>query len=231
MSSRDLALIIKSDVAKMYDIFLDAEIVINSNEVVFNQYDINCYSISWHTNPSLSYLFKYPEGFIKTSPISHYIQILKHNDFNIMLADGSLIQIAYKIEQDNVQWHRLCYFPCPICFDSSDLEQFSVLELFDVLSDQELYRRTQMVTYVRFDFDRSFSDERHAHSHVTLGNTECRIPVFGPITISNFFDFIADHFLSCKYVINRHGKLGQKLYDRTLPRLHNHPLFIEAQSI
>lgn len=229
MSSRSLAISISTDLSNLYDICTDAEIVLNSNEIVMNQYGNDKFLISWNSTPTLGYLLRSCPGFVHTTPIRHYIQILQNNDFNLMFADGSLIQVAYKVANDAIQWHRLCYFPCPIIFSNEDIQEYTILDLFEVLSDQELHARTQMVTYFRFDFDRDFTDNRHAYSHFTFGNSECRVPVFGPISLANFFDFIADHFLCRKYAISRRNSIGQRVYDRTLPAKHDYSIYIESQ--
>lgn len=229
MSSKSLAANIQADLSRLYDVFIDAEIVLSSNEIVMHQYGGDKFLVAWSSKPTLGYLLRSCPGFVNTSPICHYIQVLKNNDFSLMLADGSLIQVAYKVENDAIQWHRLCYFPCPIIFSDEDIQEYTVLDLFEVFSDQELHDRTQMVTYFRFDFDRSFSDHRHAHSHFTFGNSECRIPVFGPISIANFFDFIVDHFLQGKYSINRSPQFGQRVYDRTITSGHSYSVYIESQ--
>jgi len=169
-----------------------------------------------------------PPLFYKASPLLHYIDIIKKNDFNLLLSDGSVIQIAYKIFSEEIQWHRLCFFPCPIAFSDEELTEYTILDLFDVLSPEELIARTKMVTYVRFDFDRNFSDERHAHSHFTFGNSDCRVPVYGPISITHFAEFIIQNFLASRFDIPNYQGFGQSLYGRTLPLRHSHPLFLES---
>ena len=114
--------------------------------------------------------------------------------FNAKLLDGALIQMMYKFADNELQQHRLAFFPAP------HLERFA--RRFDAHLRDQLYAdivgRNVLPLPFRFDFDAR--DERHREvthpkSHLTLGEyAECRIPVSAPLTPHRFIDFILRSF-------------------------------------
>ena len=111
-----------------------------------------------------------------------------------VFSDGSLIQLAYVIKNEEVVWHRLCFFPCPLAFDQEEIAYFHISEMFDVLRTEELLVRTKMVTPIRFDYNKYLSDKSHPNCHMTIGKNSCRLPVFGPLSVGHFITFIVEHF-------------------------------------
>ena len=140
-----------------------------------------------------------------------------------MMFDGSLIQIEYDFIGQRLKKHRLCYYPCPIILDYKDsgfdndldyIEEVVCLKLFDEVSNLVEKRTTSeikdgedflheatkadtqfaMRTPIRFDFDEDSAGTNHSASHMHMSHYDCRIPVFGPISVGHFIRFIFRHF-------------------------------------
>ncbi len=47
------------------------------------------------------------------SSLSEYISLLLRSQYTLVLFDGSLIQISYTIERNEIVGHRLCWYPSP----------------------------------------------------------------------------------------------------------------------
>ena len=114
--------------------------------------------------------------------------------FNAKLLDGALIQMMYRFTDNELEQHRLAFFPAP------HLEQFGrdpELYLEDRLY-ADIVGRSVLPLPVRFDFDARgdrHREVRHPKSHLTLGEyAECRIPVSAPLTPYRFVDFILRSF-------------------------------------
>ena len=114
--------------------------------------------------------------------------------FNAKLLDGALIQMMYRFADNELEQHRLAFFPAP------HLEQFERDP--DAYREDQLYAaivgRSVLPLPVRFDFDARDDRHReimHPKSHLTLGEyAECRIPVSAPLTPHRFIDFILRNF-------------------------------------
>jgi len=226
-NSLSFSLKIKKEVNNFMDFMVENECVLHLNEVVLNKYANKSYIIAWKSQLSLGYLLKSDSIFKGTTTIEHYKKSLINNDYIAILSDGALIQMAYKIEYEELVWHRLCFFPCPLAFDEDDLRNYTLLELFDVLSPAELSYRTQMVTPIRFDYDKYYSDELHTNSHLTIGKVSCRIPVYGPLSVGHFVNFVIANFYK-DMLITAELPVGASLLERSLPIPNSEILFIET---
>ncbi len=120
-------------------------------------------------------------------------------NYNIKMVDGSLIQMMYCFDRDEVTSHRLAFFPSP------SLESFqNEPELYE---DDELYADVlakSIVTFpLRFDFDsdnEKFVEIHHPKSHMTVGQYKnCRIPVSEPLTPDVFISFLLQSFYNTAY--------------------------------
>jgi hypothetical protein len=195
-----LAASIQADVQAALDALIEAERVVDYRPVIMTEYARDCYEIAW-ADPSsiqLGYLMRSNSRFTASHPIEHYRQIVSNRDYLMRLDDGSVIQVAYRVEDEGVSWHRLCWFPCPFAFteeEFSEVGEGDLLTLLELLSLSEI----QMVTPVRFDFDVAFADDIHTHSHLTFNKSYCRIPVFGPLSVAHFFRLIYSSFCSEGY--------------------------------
>jgi len=135
---------------------------------------------------------------LKNTPYSDLYKELKSNrDYNMSLPDGGLIQIQYVFQDDEVDKHRLAFFPSP------DLSEFQnepeVYEMDLVYAD--ILESKVVTTPLRFDFDRqAYVENEHPMSHVTIGQYKnCRIPMRSAISPFRFMEFILGSFYNTAY--------------------------------
>lgn len=179
--------------------------------------------LSWSTSANLAYLFT------EHSSIEQYVEVLQRRDFSFCLFDGGLIQVDYTIEDDEVVAHRLCYIPCPFEYEPSQWLGIPLAEIPSMMSVGEFIKSARLSSPIRFDFDSEFSDEKHAHSHLTLNKQTCRIPAYGPISLGHFLRFILRYFYEPQFDAgNWLADVRPKLYTRTLPHPSPHEIHIES---
>lgn len=123
-----------------------------------------------------------------------YDHLVGERAYNAKLLDGAIIQMMYVFVGDDIQRHRLAFFPSPY------LEEFQNNP--EIYLDDEIYAdvvaRNLVPFPLRFDYDaRDGIHEEivHPKSHLTLGQYEnCRIPVTAPMTPYWFINFILRNF-------------------------------------
>lgn len=123
-----------------------------------------------------------------------YSEFESKRSFNMKLIDGALVQMLYRIKNNQLIQHRLAFYPSPLLRSfQNDPEAYIRDELFiDIIS------RRIVPLPLRFDYDCRegyFKEIEHPKSHLTLGDVEgCRIPVSGPVSPRWFTDFIVRNF-------------------------------------
>ena len=128
-----------------------------------------------------------------------YIEMERTETYNIRMLDGALIHMMYRFQDDQLEAHRLAFFPSPF------LEEFQNNP--DIYLEDEVYAEVIMKNIVpfplRFDFDcreEVVIDVEHPKSHLTLGQYQnCRIPVSSPLTPHHFIQFILRNFYNTAY--------------------------------
>jgi hypothetical protein len=128
-----------------------------------------------------------------------YDELDRTETYNFRMLDGALVQIMYRFTDDEIEEHRLAFFPSPY------LEQFQNNP--EIYSDDEMYAEVTMRNIVplplRFDFisrEGEYEELRHPKSHLTLGQYKnCRIPVCAPLTPYHFVSFILRNFYHTAY--------------------------------
>lgn len=204
------------------DALIERELLIDSNPLLV-QSSSEGTRISWASSAGLSYLFS------EYSTFGQYIETLNQRDFNLCFFDGGLVQINYFVENDEIVAHRLCYVPCPFNYVASEWEEFSLCDIPSLMSASDLLQETRLASPVRFDFDKEFSDDRHAHSHVSLNKQSCRIPTYGPVSLGHFFRFILRYFYEEQFDADMWwADLRPRLYTRTLDHPSPHEIHIES---
>lgn len=123
--------------------------------------------------------------------------------YNAKMPDGALIQLMYRFSKEELQSHRLSFFPAP------NLEEFQNNP--EVYLGDEMYAdvvaRNIVPFPIRFDYVSNTSRADHPKSHLTLGQYEnCRIPVTAPLTPFWFTDFILRNFYHTAF-LNYAGRL------------------------
>jgi hypothetical protein len=143
-----------------------------------------------------------------------YDELCKNKQFNFRLLDGGLIQILYRVNNDNVIGHRLCYFPSP-SFESFQNEPDLYLDESNYYAD--MIDRSILPVPVRFDFDpQNQVSIYHPASHLTLGQFKnCRIPVRAPICPATFVNFILLSFYHTAALEMPH-RFEKRIFNSTL---------------
>lgn len=206
----------------LLDTLIERGLLIDSNPLLVQE-SAEGTRISWSSSAGLSYLFSDYTTF------GQYLELLNRRDFNLCLYDGGIVQINYFVKHDEITMHRLCYTPCPFEYVASEWEEFSLSEVPLLMSESDLLRETRLASPVRFDFDKDFSDEKHAFSHVSLNKQTCRIPAYGPVSLGHFFRFILRYFYEEHFDVGPwRTELSPHLYSRTLDRPSPHEFHIES---
>ena len=123
-----------------------------------------------------------------------YDRLVAARAYNVRMADGALIQMAYEFRGRRLLKHRLAYLPGV----GSDPFQRSP-EVY--LADEpfgDVTAAPPVSIPLRFDFNASEELHRvleHPKCHLTLGDwPECRIPVSAPVPPFVFLDFLLRSF-------------------------------------
>jgi hypothetical protein len=145
--------------------------------------------VTWDTIPSGE---EFPHDEFGT--LDEYLYFLDNRQYSVVLNDGAIIQISYRIKRNKIVWHRLSYHPCPISLDASELGDQTLSEFISGMDHDSLKLRLRTKSAVRFDFDPDEARAGHPSSHVTLNESCCRIPVRASLDLRNFVAFIFSNF-------------------------------------
>lgn len=153
--------------------------------------------------------------------IREYRSIVSKRSYSCMLSDGGIIQIGYLLRDNDIHRHRLAFFPCPIQLLPSDIDSIQagddLVSLLDSLLEREGEAidgledenpapgssRLRLRTPIRFDFDLQAQAERHPASHLHIQESDCRIAVFGPLSVAHFIRFLFRNFYPSCWDSNR----------------------------
>ncbi len=137
--------------------------------------------ISWPASGSVAFARK---GFPYKDA---YLRFVQERTFTAKLFDGSLIQLSYRFNGEDLIGHRLCYLPRP-----------KEIEVNDVIRDEVLSNAELPI--IRMDFSpESAKPFSHPMTHMHIGYEEvCRIPTSAPCTPARFVLFILRSFYSDK---------------------------------
>jgi hypothetical protein len=180
----DLAKRIRTDISEMLTVMAREEIIISSNNAIICPLGKGKEEITWKANCELSYAF----GF--QSVLGLYFETLRRRDFTFLFSDGSLAQIYYRVEDERLISHRLCFFPAPILIEPEELEL--IQELDQILIAEDMIERLRHAVPIRFDFNEEKQAD-HPHTHATFVSTSCRIPVTAPLSVRRFMGFLGKH--------------------------------------
>lgn len=137
--------------------------------------------------------------------IYEYRTFLTNRQYTAVLWDGALIQLSYSFEADTMIKHRFGYYPCPI----GPIENFDInssgdvfdsllfaddLILSEIETSENVGPRLRLRSPLRFDFDIKQQKAGHPASHLHISEGRVRIPVYGPLSIGHFLDFVFRHF-------------------------------------
>lgn len=212
---------IRGEIERLNLDLLESGLAIDQNTPVIYSLNRNETLVTWASDQNPPNFSAYP---IHT--VEEYLSFIKSRHFSVLLFDGSLLQITYTFEGNRLVKHRLCFCPCPFEEMPELLAEgealLDVIELFiSGEGEKALLQyesgKMRLQSSIRFDFDEKSFGENHPASHLTLSNMECRIPVFAPLSIGHFIQFIFKHFFSKQW--EKHSFIRQwscKRLNRTI---------------
>lgn len=98
------------------------------------------------------------------------------------------------------------------------------------LSSSEGRSRLRLRSPLRFDFDLDAQAEGHPASHLHISHEDCRIPVYGPVSVGHFVRFVFRHFY--RGLFDAHGMLRtwpQSFTTRRVTSSECMEMFIDCQ--
>ena len=147
-----------------------------------------------------------------------YDRLKEQRAYLIKMADGALIQMMYLFRNNNIERHRLAFYPSPY------LEQFQNDP--EIYLDDEIYAdiisKNIVPIPIRFDYDHEEElhiELDHPKSHLTLGQyANCRIPVTAPLIPFHFIEFILRNFYHTAHnkYCNKLSSSGYIVFDNTI---------------
>lgn len=159
--------------------------------------------------------------FGQFATLSEYRSLVENRQYNAVLRDGSMLMLSYQFSATGeLEGHNLYYYPCPLDIEresdegdgetppDTDGDDLTFIDRFDRLLEDELkcalletdiyedtcVSRFLMRAPLRFDYAPDHAAASHAASHVHVAHPECRIPVFGPISVGHFVRFVFDNY-------------------------------------
>ena len=182
--------------------------------------------------------------------IPEYYTCLDSNYYHVLLYDGGLLQFGYLFEDGIMTRHRLLYYPCPVQIPSDIValagpgEDFKLIfeglaheQLDSLKNDLEngtLAKSDSVIrarTPIRFDYSSvpAKSKTDHSLSHLHFNDSDCRWPVYGPLSVGSFVRFVFKSFYRSNW--NEHESLRNwrpRHYTRTILNDEKADLFIES---
>jgi hypothetical protein len=129
--------------------------------------------------------------------LEDYIALLANQEYSYLMSDGGVIQIAYIFDGDQIERHRLAYYPCPFAITYRDLSAYGGGGILDLINDQfmtEIEGNLLLKSPIRFDYVPKAAADYHPASHITLNDPSCRIPARAPLGFDTFMKFILENF-------------------------------------
>lgn len=128
-----------------------------------------------------------------------YDELERVDAYNVKMVDGALIQMSYRFINEQLDSHRLAFYPSP------NLEEYQNNP--EIYENDEIYAdviKKNIVPFpLRFDYCSRYETAGqldHPLSHLTLGQyANCRIPVSSPLTPYEFISFILRNFYNTAY--------------------------------
>jgi hypothetical protein len=215
---------IRNEVSSFVGTLLEQGLVIDSNSTVVRRQGSTAYVV-WSSAPRDFVRFPFPAELFATA--AEYRMLLEERQYNCLLFDGSYLQACYEFRHGDLTKYRLCYYPCPIRLPDlgplysdnlGDIFDEYMVQVFDDLewvkyaqnpaqrSDSEEAAKTleemprlRLRSPVRFDYDIDAQGPSHPASHVHISDSECRVPVYAPLSFGHFARFVFRHFYSAEW--------------------------------
>ena len=199
------------------------DIILVSNRVVERRIDGHTMRLSWPSQ-SVGSLFR------GNPSVSDYRDWIDSSAYSALLYDGSFIQISYDLRRAEIVGHRLEYFPCPFRLDSETLAEFGIIDAVHLTLESVNIAELQMTSPIRFDYDPSSQRIGHPASHLTTVSSECRIPVYGPLSPGRFIKFILMNFYPRQWSsVQELHDIPENLIKRTLSQNEERLLHVDIR--
>lgn len=210
---------VRNEIGRLCDFLLARGLALDANGAVVRQ-RARVKTVTWPTGSATPFRVT-PES---ASTLAEYRQHLSERQFVGLLDDGAVLQLTYWYDADVLVKHRLCYYPCPLDIPWDEMpEDLTVVDWFDAYVEEEgrflsSTKRSpeghvpfegsfRLKGPLRFDYDRAATADGHPSSHLHLSTRECRIPVFGPLSVGHFVRFVFRHFYPAVY--SAHAELRE----------------------
>ena len=151
----------RNKIDRLIDELFAAKLAIDSNTPV----EVKSHGeviVTWSNEVSLSSLFE------KSSTLDEYRETLRRRWYSAILFDGAMLQMSYTFSGNTLIKHRLTFYPCPIRFAASELEDFTLDELLEILEARDMKDRLRLEGPLRFDYDIAAGTKNHPASHLTI---------------------------------------------------------------
>lgn len=198
--------------------------------------------VSWPSAPADGLRGKYGQF----STPREYRSLVEHRQYVAVMKDGGLLQLYYWFADDGeLVSHNLCYYPCPLAIDptlDTDDEAEPFVDIFDSILEMELRcsflegdiyndtcdSRMIMRAPIRFDYAPEHTRDDHAACHAHIAHPECRVPVFGPLSVGHFLRFVfANYYRPSLDLCDGFGGIPDRKYARNLRDTHRGTLHLE----
>ncbi len=125
--------------------------------------------------------------------LDEYCSLLESRQYSMLLTDGSMLPISYKLTRREIIGHRLCWYPSPLAWAETIAIENIVAFVLERMStgDTGFFRGRGPI---RFDFAPEQAKEDHPVTHLHLGHEECRIPVKSSLSLRSFMGFVVENF-------------------------------------
>ena len=157
-----------------------------------------------------------------------YLDFVRNGVFSTVLFDGSLLQVTYYFHRESVVGHRLCFYPCPVIFDSEELSnEFFELSL-ETMAAVHFFDKSRSRSPLRFEYDPEAARSGHPATHLHVNWPSCRIPVKSPVDFSQFLQFVFQNFYPEIWREHQDGlfNIGRDSYDVTIQEEENREMHI-----
>ena len=176
---------VRDEITNVLDYLLESDLAVSTN-VVAIAHD----RVTWQSQrPGVQFF-----SGASHATIGEYRRWVSGGHYSAALRDGSLLQLTYDFNGNEIRGHRLAYVPCPYLLDEELLSAghpvLDVLDLYD--GSGEVALRSP----IRFDYDPKNSKAGHPAAHMTLNNADCRIACIAPLHVLRFTDFVYRNFYS-----------------------------------
>lgn len=179
----------RNEIHQLLRLLLDSDIALHISQTVLDPISSHV-RVGW---PSTDHGWK--SGFDNPfGSFNEYLAWLQFREYSAVLFDASILQISFNFHRNRLISHRLVYYPCPLELED-DRDLLRDEPIIDVIETYLIdLHRFRAKSPVRFDFDINAGRPEHPASHMTMLTNECRMPVYGPVSLGHFIDFVFRNF-------------------------------------